>query len=289
MTITTHFTSLRSTSLLLAALFVASGSACGRLGLRRGASSESATERNSMPVALEPIKLSTPAPGSAPQRLLLDNPALARLRESAQKRTPAFVRAERRADEALQKPLESGYQGFEWADAVAGSALLWHATRDDRYAASALRYLNALLDDRSTVGDAKGGADVVSHDSGYGMRTFGVYSALGYDWLRDAPGMNDALRGRVQQRLGQWLSWYEKEGYLRDRPTANYYWGYLTALSLGGLALSGDDVTADAWLKTAKDELSNRVLPAFRDQLRGGGWPEGWQYGEYTAVEVALV
>jgi len=289
MTIAQDSRSLRPTWLPLAVLLIAGSWACGRLGLRRSASSEPASERPTPPVALEPIKLSTSAPGSAPQRILLDNQALAWLRESAQKRTPAFLRAQRRADEALQKSLESGYQGFEWADAVAGSALLWHATGDERYATSALRYLNALLDDRLAVGDAKGGADVVTHDSGYGMRTFGVYSALGYDWLRAAPGMNDALRARIRQRLGQWLTWYEKEGYLRDRAISNYYWGYLTALSMAGLALSGDNPAADAWLKTARSELSNRVLPAFRDQLRGGGWPEGWQYGEYTALELALV
>ena len=206
MTIAQDSRSLRPTWLPLAVLLIAGSWACGRLGLRRSASSEPASERPTPPVALEPIKLSTSAPGSAPQRILLDNQALAWLRESAQKRTPAFLRAQRRADEALQKSLESGYQGFEWADAVAGSALLWHATGDERYATSALRYLNALLDDRLAVGDAKGGADVVTHDSGYGMRTFGVYSALGYDWLRAAPGMNDALRARIRQRLGQWLT-----------------------------------------------------------------------------------
>ena len=30
-------------------------------------------------------------------------------------------------------------------------------------------------------------------------------------------------------------------------------------------------------------------MPALRDDLAGGGWPEGWQYGEYTTMEIALV
>ncbi|HEX7669949.1 MAG TPA: heparinase II/III family protein, partial [Polyangiaceae bacterium] len=46
---------------------------------------------------------------------------------------------------------------------------------------------------------------------------------------------------------------------------------------------------ADGWLKQARDALAESVLPTFRDELRGGGWPEGWQYGEYTTVEIALV
>jgi Heparinase II/III-like protein/Alginate lyase len=263
--------------------------ACGRLGLRRNASDESTTRSQSVPVALEPLKLPARAPGAVPYRILLDERALAQLQESARLRSPAFVYAQTRADEALAKPLESGYQGFEWADAVASSALLWHATADARYATTALRYLKALLDDRLTLGDGKGGADVITHDSGYGMRTFGAYAALGYDWLRDAPGMTDALRAHTRERLGQWIAWYQKEGYLRDRPTANYYWGYLTALSFAGIAAAGDDPAADEWLKAARVELSSRVLPAFDDELRGGGWPEGWQYGEYTTLEVALV
>ncbi|HEY4158055.1 MAG TPA: hypothetical protein VGM29_08155, partial [Polyangiaceae bacterium] len=112
---------------------------------------------------------------------------------------------------------------------------------------------------------------------------------LGYDWLRGAPGMDASLRARCLARLGQWLSWYEKEGYLRDRPTANYYWGYLSTLTFAGLAARGEAKEADAWSQQARDELSNNVLPTFRDELRGGGWPEGWQYGEYSTVEIALV
>jgi hypothetical protein len=262
---------------------------CSRLGLRRDASDDRVATRAAAPVVLESPKLAPRSADGAAYRLLLDQSALSRLEECARLRTPAFVAAQARADEALSKPLESGYQGFEWADALASTALLWHATKDARYATAALGYLNALLDDRLVIGDGKGGSNVVTHDSGYGMRTFGAYSALGYDWLRNAPGMTDATRAHVRERLGQWIDWYRKEGYLRDRPTANYYWGYLTALSFAGLAAGGDDKAADEWLKAARNELSTKVLPAFRDQLRGGGWPEGWQYGEYTTLEVALV
>jgi hypothetical protein len=108
----------------------------------------------------------------------------------------------------------------------------------------------------------------VQNDSGYGIRTFGAYSALAYDWLRDAPAMNAALRARVLERLGQWLDWYGREGYLRDRPTANYYWGYLTTLSFAGLAASGESPVADGWLIRARDALSEAVIPTFRDELK---------------------
>jgi len=194
-----------------------------------------------------------------------------------------------RADEALEAPIASGYQGFEWADAIADASLIWHGTGDTRYAEEAIRYFRALLDDRFILGDAKGGKDVVTHDSGYGIRTFGAYVALGYDWLRDTPGMDARLKAHALERLDEWLNWYEAKGYLRDRPTANYYWGYLTTLSFAGLAASGESPLADGWLARARGAFAESVLPTFRDELAGGGWPEGWQYGEYTTVEIALV
>lgn len=229
-----------------------------------------------------------PVPSDA-HRIILDAAALARLRESAKASTDALRTVAARADEALASPVESGYQGFEWADAVAELALMWHATGEARYADGAVKYLRALLDDRFKVGDRQGGANVVTHDSGYGIRTFGAYAALGYDWLRGAPGMDAALSAHTLERLNQWLTWYGTDGYLRDDPISNYYWGYLTALSFAGLAASGDSPAADAWLRRARDELSTKVLPAMRDRLAGGGWPEGYQYGEYTTLEMALV
>jgi hypothetical protein len=194
-----------------------------------------------------------------------------------------------RCDDLADKPAESGYQGFEWGDAVASLALCWHATGESRYGAAGTRYLSALLDDRYRVGDGKGGATVVTHDSGYGIRTFATYAALGYDWLRDAPGMDQQLKARIGERLGQWLEWYSEKGYLRDRPIANYYWGYLTALSFAGLAGFGEVAAADGWLRRAREELKTKALPALSTDLAGGGWPEGWQYGEYTALEIAFV
>ncbi len=272
-------------------LFVFATLACTRYAVRRlsGNPPTRTSERHAPVAGVGAVELRLDAPRHDSHRLLLDPAALAHLRESAKLRTDAFMVVLTRADEALSRAAPSGYQGFDWADAVADLALAWHATGDARYADGAVRYLRALLDDRFVVGDGVGGKDVVTHDSGYGIRTFGAYAALGYDWLRDAPGMDSALRAHVLERLGQWLTWYGTDGYLRDRITANYYWGYLTALSFAGLAAAGESPAADGWLRLARDELATRVLPELDDDLQGGGWPEGLQYGEYTTVEIALV
>ena len=263
--------------------------ACVRLGMKHARSEKRAPVVRAPVAGLGPDQLVLPQSTPSAHRLLLDGPALARLRQAAQAKTPAFGHVLARAGEAREKAVPSGYQGFEWADAVANLALAWHATGDVSYAEAALRYYAALLDDRLEVGDKKGGDGVVRYDSGYGIRTFGAYTALGYDWLKGAPGFHAPLRQKAIARLTSWLDWYKKEGYLRDRPIANYYWGYLTTLSFAGLALAGETPAADAWLSLAREELAKRALPALRDELRGGGWPEGFQYGEYTTAEIALV
>jgi len=263
--------------------------ACVRLGLHHVSSRERAPVARTPVGGLEAGSV-TVVPGRGDShRLLLDAPALARLHEAAKSGTEAYRFVLALADEAAEKPLASGYQGFEWADALADCALVWHATGDAKYAACALRYLGALLDDRLAVGDKQGGDDVIHYDSGYGIRTFGAYTALAYDWLRGAPGFDPPLREHALSRLDKWLAWYETDGYLRDTPIANYYWGYLTTLAFAGLAAAGESPLGDRWLEQARHELSTRALPAFRDELRGGGWPEGYQYGEYTTAEVALV
>ena len=96
-------------------------------------------------------------------------------------------------------------------------ALAYQATGNGTYATKALLFVNALLDDYHAIGDGLGGADVVTHDTGYFMRVYAPYTALAYDWLHDAPGMTEALRAKMRSRFASWLGWYDAQGYLRHR------------------------------------------------------------------------
>jgi hypothetical protein len=262
---------------------------CNGCNINRNSDSATHYPNRPPPAELEPVAVRTTPPGANEHRIVLDQHALEQLRNSAKRGSSAWHAVLAGCEEASKASVSSGYQGFVWADAVANLALCYHATSRQSYAKMAAVYLTALLNDRFEVGDGKGGASVVTHDSGYGIRTFAAYSALGYDWLRGTPGMTPELRARVLERLGEWLAWYSQKGYLKDKPTANYYWGYLTALSFAGISFAGEAPAADAWITQARRELEQHVLPTFQADLKGGGWPEGWQYGEYTAAEVALV
>ncbi len=254
-----------------------------------GGSEARAQERpKASPVALAPGRLQLTDVEPRRYRLILDAAARERLRRSATQRTDAWRRIEAHCHGHLARNTRGGYQGQSWAGAIGDLCLCWHATGEAKYARRAIDYLRALLDDRFDIGDGKGGVSVVTHDIGYGMRNFAVFTALGYDWLHDAPGMTAELRRRMVDRLESWIDWYSREGYQRDRPISNYFWGYLTATTLAGLAVAGTAPEGDAFLAHARELWEQRVLPEF-SKLEGGDWPEGWQYGEVVAAQAALL
>ncbi len=201
-----------------------------------------------------------------------------------------------KCDKHAGETIDASYQGFDWVDQMSACALAWHATGDAARGAQAVKYWKALLSDRDKVGDGQGGLDmsgsgvpIVAQDSGYSMRTFGSYGALGLDWLWDAPGVDAALRSLAVGRLDAWGDWYAKSGYLNDTPTGNYFAGYFFATWAAAIAVGGDDATVGPKLWARATDLTDRlVAPALAGPLAGGDWYEGWEYGELSVAEYAL-
>ncbi len=220
-------------------------------------------------------------------RLVLTPSRLARAQRNVAAGTDAWRAVSGECDAASGAPIEAGYEAWDWGNAMASCAVAWHATGRPAYAATALRYLAALLDDRYLVGDGKGGDGVVRHDQGYSIRTFGFFAPLGYDWLHDAPGMTAALRARIVAREVAWLGWYAQSGYKRDEPVSNYFTGWFLAQATAGLAFAGEHPAAAGLEQTADRLFEGQLAPAFR-ALAGGDWPDGWQYGNLAAISVAL-
>lgn len=185
-----------------------------------------------------------------------------------------------------------GWQGFEFVTTLSGCLVSYAATGSADDLSTAIKYWNVLLDDYQTVGDGAGGDDVVTHDTGYAMRTFAPYSALAYDWLHDAPGVTESLRAHARARFDAWMSFYSTSGYLRSMPGANYQAGYLFAATLIAVAEGGEAGAAgDAHWATVRDTIWGKDMAAALAPggvLEGGDWPEGWQYGPLSVLEYSL-
>jgi hypothetical protein len=235
------------------------------------------------------------APSSPHPRLWLDSSTLAGLAAQVTDPESGVSRGAKRCLAARENPSSyatGGWQGFEFVTTLSGCLVAYKASENPDDLATAIKYWNVLLDDYQTVGDGAGGDDVVTHDTGYAMRTFAPYSALAYDWLHDAPGVTEQLRAHSRARFDAWFGFYETQGYLNDMPGANYQAGYLFAATLIAIAEGGEAGAAgDAHWTTVRDviwgkDMATALAPG--GVLVGGDWPEGWQYGPLSVLEYGL-
>jgi len=248
-----------------------------------------------------PSALAQPS-GPHPRVLLRDDVVLAWRAQQADPASPV-ARSIARCDDAIANPedyVDGQYQGFRWVEALTACLVARATTELPAHEAAAKVYLNALLDDQSVVGDGlgpayNGGVGIVSQDTGYSMRTHGVFAALGYDWLHDA--LSAAERQKARTRFAQWVAFHmEPDTYQRAQPGANYHAGHLLALTLIAIAHADEMNAAAAGTGTALydyvvDEMWGEVMAdgvAARGALGGGDWLEGWQYGPLSVASHAL-
>jgi hypothetical protein len=246
-------------------------------------------------VSVSSIASAQTAPSGAHPRIWLDAATQSGMRAQASDANSPVKRAALRCAAAHSTPSEyavGGWQGFEFVTTLSSCLAAYVASGSADDLATAVKYWNALLDDYQTVGDGLGGDDVVTHDTGYAMRTFAPYSALAYDWLHDAPGVTEALRAHARARFDAWSTYYSTSGYLRHLAGANYQAGYAFAATLMAIAEAGEAGAAgDAHWANVRDVIWKQDLePAFGPGgvLDGGDWAEGWQYGALSVLEHAL-
>jgi hypothetical protein len=224
-----------------------------------------------------------PADPKAHPRILLTRERIARIQSLAQAGSPLWAKVREACDELATEEYASGYEAWDWAHAAVYAGLCYRVTGINDFARAGLRYLRAMTDDHMKIGDGRGGDLAVRHDEGYPIRTRGMFSAIAYDWLHDAPGMTPEVRKHVLSRLSTWIDWYKDKGYNRNEPLANYYMGYFGTVAMTGIAFDGDDPRGAPIRARARAMWEKEIIPAF-EKIRGGHWPEGWQYGSLVVT-----
>ena len=115
--------------------------------------------------------------------------------------------------------------------------------------------------------------------------------AIVYDWCRAQ--MTAAQRARWVTYANQavWNVWnynqarwgntlYPWTGWSVDNPSNNYYYSFLRATMLLGLATYGENTQSQAWIdKFRTEKIGNQLVTVFNRDLQGGGSREGTGYG----------
>jgi len=188
------------------------------------------------------------------------------------------------------------YQGLDWQRYMLNYALAYQVTGNTSYAQEAIIYLRALTYDAGggygsgVVGNGQGGASSITHDSGYGARSYGMSLPVGRDWLDGAPGLTSSLIADINTRMDQWITWVftSPDAFSPHDPTDNYYAGFFSMVYTAAIGLSGDPGYKPSWLSRAENMWNNEVLPLINGLFDGGEWQEGWNYGQWAVREYLL-
>ncbi len=216
-------------------------------------------------------------------RVYLDADNLARLRGLLRDRDPAAVRFRKLVVSALGNDDVYAYQAWY-------SALLGALTGERRYCDDAVaRVQRQVRAERRRI--AAGKVPVIAGDQYLEVGPRVAEIALTYDWCHRLVPRRQRRQWIAFANQAVWNVWHHEDarwgdravpwpGWSVDNPFNNYYYSFLEATQLLGLATRGEHDDARRWIakfRTAK--IQRQLVPAFDAQLHGGGSREGTGYG----------
>ncbi len=250
------------------------------------------------------ITVANPVPQSPRPRIWIDSASLQALRVRAAAGDPRWT--------ALRNKCNSYIGGIVRApdptrcqDSCSGSTICCGFQGESYYPA----LLNVALchqigkgltppDPMTTVWAQKGAAILAqmvtftnySADHGYGIRNFATGMAIGYDWLYEyLTAIEPVLKASVVTSVNGWVDWYDSQPSslnFREHPTSNYFAGYYAAKGLVALSTDEDNPRAPTYwtgfLRLQQTAVGTHagVAPYYTTFFDGGGWAQGWQYGQ---------
>jgi hypothetical protein len=206
-----------------------------------------------------------------------------RLSAALQAGTPAATRFQNMVDDQLNGG--DVYDFDNW-----NAALLGQLTGSAKYCTFAVQAIDAeVMTAQSEI--ASGNAPDVSSDDYLDVGDDIGDLALVYDWCYDTltsdqrtawlSYANQAVTNVWNPDSATWggsaASW---DGWAIDDPDDNYYYSFLRATMMLGLAAHGDYDGIDQWVTEFHDtKLVGELVPNFDMNLQGGGSREGTGYG----------
>ncbi len=229
---------------------------------------------------------STPTivPLGSPRILVSDAATLNRYKSLLAVNAPAAVRFKNMID--VQISGANNYYGFQpWY-----AALMGQVTGTASYCSYAVTQTESFVQLEEALINANQRA-VVAGDSYLEVGPLIGNLAMVYDWCRSS--MTAAQRARWVTYANQavWNVWHHNEakwgnttypwsGWSIDNPVNNYYYSFLEATMLLGLATQGENTQASTWIEQFRTvKIENQLIPTFTRDLVGGGSREGTGYG----------
>lgn len=224
-------------------------------------------------------------------RLLLDDATLTRMRAEVANNTALWKAFSDFFDDYFggksnpvdgndypDKPdVGEGYQGAAYYAMLLGCALGYQVLRTSDPARAAQFGAEAV----DTLMAMAGASSAINRDSNYGVRFFGAGLGIGYDWLYDL--LTPEQRTTVYEAGNAWVEGFETESFEFAHPQSNYFAGYFHAKAAVALATYEDNPKAPAmWADWRNNQYATRVQPYYAEHMTGGGWPEGFGYGDFA-------
>jgi hypothetical protein len=224
----------------------------------------------------------TPTYPSQHPRIYL-GPNRARLQAALSQGAPAATRFRGKVDQWLGGADLWGFQAWN-------GALMSQLTGNKAYCTKAISQVEAQVSAAESR-IASGSNPEVAGDSYLGIGELIGDLALVYDWCYDQVTPAQRTRWTAYGNQAVWNVWNHTQakwggrsapwsGWSVNNPSNNYYYSFLRATMLLGLATREENSQADAWLVKFRDEkILGQLVPQFEADLGGGGSREGTGYG----------